>query len=426
MAPRGYWNDKQNQIMFAESLANKYGWTEKKDWYNVKQKHFENNNGNGLLAGKYNGSPYAFLCEVFPNELWLPWKFKQTSKNFWNDPKNIRFYLDWLANELNFKSLDEYYYVSQNTYRKYDGMGLQKKFNGCRLEMLKFAYPCKNWQEWKFEPRIVGFFDDINNLRNAIKYIEQEEGILKLEDWYMHTCATIDKHLGKGLLSNKYDCSLILLLKYVYPNFSWKGYRFMKAPMKYWEQPGTQEEWLLDFMKHMNYSSYDELYYVSKEDVSNFYGEGIIDKYGGSYIRTFKAIVPQFPWDDNKFKKNQISKVETQWLDYCQVSSGVIERQIRVDGTKSSIDGAIVSEKIGYLFHGDYYHGHPRYPRSFINPTNKKTMGDLYSNTIKNENFFRMLGWKLYIVWEYDWIKGRKAVKKIQKLWKRRNFKCAV
>jgi hypothetical protein len=75
----------------------------------------------------------------------------------------------------------------------------------------------------------------------------------------------------------------------------------------------------------------------------------------------------------------------------------------------------------GYLFHGDYYHGNPRvYPKDGVNPTSKKTYGELLLRTTQHENFFRGVGWNLYIVWELDWMRGKQAVRKLQQVWRRR------
>ena len=42
----------------------------------------------------------------------MPWKILQTPKRFWNDRKNITAYMDWLAETLNIKTMEDWYNVS--------------------------------------------------------------------------------------------------------------------------------------------------------------------------------------------------------------------------------------------------------------------------------------------------------------------------
>lgn len=47
---------------------------------------------------------------------WLPWKFETTPSNIWKDEKNQRKYLDWLAKELQFKSITDWYRLKQSGF----------------------------------------------------------------------------------------------------------------------------------------------------------------------------------------------------------------------------------------------------------------------------------------------------------------------
>ncbi len=45
---------------------------------------------------------------VYPEYDWIPWKFKQVPRGFWADEKNHRKFFDWLAKELNMKTLQDW------------------------------------------------------------------------------------------------------------------------------------------------------------------------------------------------------------------------------------------------------------------------------------------------------------------------------
>ena len=98
-----------------------------------------------------------------------------------------------------------------------------------------------------------------------------------------------------------------------------------------------------------------------------------------------------------------VSKKETKWLD----ALGVTERQtaIRIYKHKrrSKVDGFDPNTNTIYLFHGDYWHGNPkRFARTDINTRLKKTMGELYDETIAHENAIRDAGFNLVVKWETE------------------------
>ena len=69
------------------------------------------NGGRGFLQ-YYNNHIYFALIELFPNEKFYIWKFHKVPKNYWNDINNQRLYLDFVAKELNIKTTDDWYTIS--------------------------------------------------------------------------------------------------------------------------------------------------------------------------------------------------------------------------------------------------------------------------------------------------------------------------
>jgi len=185
MVPKGHWKNFQNHIIYARTLAQKYDWTTPEDWNNLSQRHFKESNGDGLLRGTYGGSPWRFILEVvamsiYPNYLWLEWKIgQQAPHGFWKEPENVRYALDVLAGYKGFISLDRFYTVSQEEYHEHRITDIQNKF-GSHMGMLKFAYPEKDWKEYKFRPVTRGYWDKHEHLVAAIKDSEHEKEIHEL------------------------------------------------------------------------------------------------------------------------------------------------------------------------------------------------------------------------------------------------------
>ena len=52
------------------------------------------------------------ITSAYPNYDWLPWKFSRTSKGFWKNEDNVKKYMNWLSQELNIKTMEDWYKVS--------------------------------------------------------------------------------------------------------------------------------------------------------------------------------------------------------------------------------------------------------------------------------------------------------------------------
>lgn len=49
---------------------------------------------------------------AFPDYDWLPWKFINTPKLYWEDISNQKKFVKWIETELNIKEMDGWYNVS--------------------------------------------------------------------------------------------------------------------------------------------------------------------------------------------------------------------------------------------------------------------------------------------------------------------------
>ena len=108
------------------------------------------------------------------------------------------------------------------------------------------------------------------------------------------------------------------------------------------------------------------------------------------------------------------SKGEIEWLKYVMKTEGIHiqhalnEGQLAVPNTPYRVDGYCEETNTIYEYHGDYWHGNPDvYPSDEINKTNKKTMGELYENTIQREQLLRSLGYNVVVMWESEWEKQK-------------------
>jgi hypothetical protein len=114
-----------------------------------------------------------------------------------------------------------------------------------------------------------------------------------------------------------------------------------------------------------------------------------------------------------KYCSNYISRGEAAWLNYLNVPEQYRQLTISANGRKYTFDGFDKDKNTIYEFNGDYWHGNPEiFDRNKINRNNKETFGALYDKTIQRENELRALGYNLVVIWENDWKKIEKELKK--------------
>lgn len=74
-----------------------------------------------------------------------------------------------------------------------------------------------------------------------------------------------------------------------------------------------------------------------------------------------------------------------------------------------------------YECHRTIYSGDPRCCRPHDFNYLGKNYGYLYQKTLDKEELSKSLGYNLVVMWEYDWIKINKCIKRIQQKFKNKN-----
>lgn len=97
------------------------------------------------------------------------------------------------------------------------------------------------------------------------------------------------------------------------------------------------------------------------------------------------------------------SKKENEWLDSLKIDSLIKQARIKIDKKTYIVDGYDPKTNTIYQFHGDYWHGNPKYYKSYwTNKVNKKNFGELYSKTLKIREFFIKNGYNYVEKWESE------------------------
>ncbi len=127
----------------------------------------------------------------------------------------------------------------------------------------------------------------------------------------------------------------------------------------------------------------------------------------------------------------RFSKLGTLWLNYMCVSytadiqfNGNLlnDGEHRIANSLYHADGYCKETNTIFEFHGSYWHGDPTlFAHDKVNKHNGKTFGELYQNTLKKMEHCRENGYTVVECWESAWLKGIKAVKKLQRAFRKRN-----
>jgi hypothetical protein len=120
------WNDVANQQKFMDWVSKQLNITEMSDWYKILRKvrnynlsHLINSQqdfvkiGANSILTNFDNSPFHCLSSVYPDYNWLPWKFTQVPKNYWENVNNQKKFIDWAATQLNIKEMSDWYKVTR-------------------------------------------------------------------------------------------------------------------------------------------------------------------------------------------------------------------------------------------------------------------------------------------------------------------------
>src|SRR4051812_47624628 len=100
-----------NQKRFFEWFSSESGFTSLDDWYKADRAEVCKSGAFGLINSYYQHSLSLALSAVFPDHLWVPWRFRHVRYKFWEDSNNVHRYMEWLGSELGVERVEEWAWV---------------------------------------------------------------------------------------------------------------------------------------------------------------------------------------------------------------------------------------------------------------------------------------------------------------------------
>ncbi len=222
-----------------------------------------------------------------------PWLYGRVPNGYWDVRENRISYLEWLGRRLGFVSRNDWYRVCNRDFiRNHGGTLLLKIYCSSVYIAMQDYQPQHEWIPWLFHKTPRGFWEEAENRRSYMEWIEELLRIECEEDWYQLTKESFAENSGAGLLANHYRGSILSALREYRPDYDWKPWLFPKVPHGFWSQPNNRRRYLRWLANRLRFRSPNDWHRLSRKDISETGGSGLFNvHYGGSLARLIDEVV---------------------------------------------------------------------------------------------------------------------------------------
>lgn len=175
------------------------------------------------------------------------------------------------------------------------------------------------------------------------------------------------------------------------------------------KRDGMLTEWLPAMKLDGNITTNLEGTWYSEEDLQR-------SKWNVEDTRFVSSPLAQIP-ANGYVSRDQFSMVSIHWLEWMmekgrrdgvpvQIQHALNGGEVRVPGTKYKFDGFDAKNRTGYSFEGCFYHGcrscFPNRRYQLRSPRTNQSMEELYTLTLKRNQYLQSEGFKIVSVWEHE------------------------
>ncbi len=302
--PIDFWQKRENRKRYVQWLGKKLGKRHPEDWLDVSYADFFENHGSGILK-MFQNEPMAILQEHFPKSIWQPWDFLNRELNkFWHVKKNRIAYMKWLGKKLNFKTLDDWYKVSKEDFKKNRGISL---LNNCYRHTPWAAvvdcFPKRKWLLWKFTHAPSNFWTKKQNRIDYLKWLGKQMGFKTWEDWYSISQDAFLNNHGAMLLQRSNSSPSRVVMEHFSHEYDWLPWCFRTTQDGYWKQRKNRVRYMKWLGEQMGYRRKEDWYQLRATDFITNYGENLWRRiYNGSALNALRDYRPSYIWDETRCK----------------------------------------------------------------------------------------------------------------------------
>ena len=191
----GYWENKENILLFFSKLKHKYNLQTPEDWNSITKTQIISNGGRALLA-KY--SMYELKCLACPEG-------KLNFNNppgFWDSKENILQFLSQLQRKYNLNTPNDWNSITYNHIQSNGGNMLLLKYSMYDLKCM--ACPDEDAQlNFKNPNQPPGFWDNKQNVLQFLSEFKQKYNLHTPDDWRRISKHQLKSEGGRGLFDSK-------------------------------------------------------------------------------------------------------------------------------------------------------------------------------------------------------------------------------
>lgn len=296
--PAGYWDLRAHRRDYLCWLGQQLGYQSWEDWYQVSTDDVKRNRGGGLMAMYWRSSIIVGLQDCFPEYAWKEWLFNACPRSFWRDRRNHRRYLDWLAEQIGIVRPEDWYDIANEDFGRHGGGALLGYYDWTISTAVISNFPECDWKEWMFRKTPKGFWEVRRNRRRYLKWLGQELGFRRANEWYRVTREDIYQHYGNTPLK-MFAGSPYRLLKDAFPRYDWQEWMFARVPDEFWNSPANRRRYMDWLGKQLGCSQPEDWYQVRRVDFVNHFAAGYLAS-GVSHFDLLREYVPDLDWSGSR------------------------------------------------------------------------------------------------------------------------------
>ena len=296
--PVFFWEDEHNHKRYIKWLGNELGFSKPEDCYQITSKDFTSRRGHGFLE-YYEHSPFVVVKTHFPKYDWKPWLFGQAPNGYWKDLNNCFAYAQWFEKQNKFKSIEDWYGITQDDVYKFGGSGLMVHFE-CSVQRFTTAiYPEHDWKPWLFIQVPKDYWSGKKNRVAYMKWLENELGYRSPEDWYKVSKLSFINNHGGSLM--QYGFKTVQLIRELYPKQEWHPWMFKQVYQGYWKKKSHRLEYLNWLGDQLGFKKEADWLQIKRQDFADHFGGTLFaDHYAKNPLKAVKELFPKCdfkPWE---------------------------------------------------------------------------------------------------------------------------------
>eukprot|EP00026_Physarum_polycephalum_P013000 Phypoly_transcript_13357.p1 GENE.Phypoly_transcript_13357~~Phypoly_transcript_13357.p1 ORF type:complete len:301 (+),score=40.83 Phypoly_transcript_13357:162-1064(+) len=173
-------------------------------------------------------------------------------------------FLEYIGEELGFKSPSDWYRIKGNHFYKFNGHSLLKKYNYSPAEVVMGVFKDHLWLPWKFTKVSERFWDDKTNQKTFMKYLEVKLSFSKMEDWYQIEARHFIKNGGYTLLQRYMSPRLVVME--LMSDHKWEVWLFKNVGLNFWNDLNNQCLFLENLAVKLGFVTMDDWYGIKGDN----------------------------------------------------------------------------------------------------------------------------------------------------------------